>query len=279
MSRFLVDMIFIVAVAVCAFFMAEAPQEIKAPAPPPAPKSSVVKISPVKPKEDGQKNAEAAIAGRNIFASSGSYKDKDIDRIPIPDNPYILLGVVGQGPGMKALFREYTGNVTKVVAGQRMIDGFVVAAVNNLQVTLKKEKKRKVFNVYDSSISSSSSLSKKHDLNNSSGRKYSLVGILQGAHKKAVFKDQTGNPVILKASQSFPDGSVLVRIDSGSVILKKGKDEEELTLYKKMTQQTPVQTVPALLPDKKSPSSPPERQRRRYPPNRRAGEAGREGAM
>ena len=262
MTRYLSDMIFIVMVAIAAFFLAGMPKYLKAPVPHPAPVSAEVKTPPeVKAIETAPKSGGKAIAERNIFASSGSYKDA-VKTAAIPDNPYILLGIVQEGPVMKAIFREYTGAVTKATVGQRMIDGFNVATVQNQQVMLKKGNAKKVFSVYGASLPSSSG---QGDMKKFSDRKTLLIGILEGADKKAVFKDQAGNLTILETGRSLPDGSVINHIDSRSVRLTNVKDKKDLTLYAQALLKEPVETIQSLPKDKLSQSSASGRRRSKSP--------------
>jgi hypothetical protein len=251
MSRYLADMVFIVMAAIAAFFLAGMPKYLKAPVPHPAPVSVDVKTpQEVKSIETVPKSGGKAIAERNVFASSGSYKD--YIQKAIPDNPYVLLGIVQEGSVMKAIFREYTGAVTKATVGQRMIDGFNVATVQNQQVMLKKGNARKVFSVYGASLSSASG---QGDMKKFSDRKTLLIGILEGADKKAVFKDQAGNLTILETGRSLPDGSVITHIDSRSVRLTNVKDKKDLTLYAQALLKEPVETIQSLPKDKPFQSS------------------------
>ncbi|HVO67141.1 MAG TPA: hypothetical protein VMT12_11705 [Syntrophales bacterium] len=265
-SRYLPDMVFIVMAAVIAFFLAGMPKDMQEPVPVPAPVSADAKAPPeVKSMEVGRKSEGTAIGERNIFAASGSYNDKDYVQTPMPDNPYSLIGIVQEKAGMKAIFREYTGSVKNGATGDRMIDGFRIAAVSSKQVMLKRGNEKKAFNVYGSSISPTSPASGQVEMKNLSGGNPLLIGILGGVHKKAVFKDDVGNLTILETSQSLPDGSVIARIDSRSVRLRNGKDEKDLTLYAQAFPEAPLQTVQALPKDSAPPPSKPGR-RRPYPP-------------
>jgi hypothetical protein len=139
-----------------------------------------------------------------------------------------------------------------------MIDGFQVAKVQNQQVTLKKGNERKVFSVYGASLASASG---QGDIKNLSDRKPLLIGILEGANKKAVFKDQAGNLTILETGRSLSDGSVITHIDSRSVRLTNGKDKKDLTLYAQTFPKEPVGTVQSFPQDTPSPSPIPVRRR------------------
>jgi len=260
-SRYLSDITFIVMAVVIAFFLAVKLEDMKGSVSWPVPEPSGLKAPPeVKSTKVVQRGDGMAIGERNIFAQSGSYND--YVQITMPDNPYILLGIVQEGAGMKALFREYTGNVTKAAMGHLMIDGFRVATVSKQQVMLKKGNVRKAFNVYEASISPASV---QRDMKNPSSGDPLLIGILEGADKKAVFKDHTGNLIILETHQSLPNGSVIVHIDSHSVRLKNGNDKKDLTLYSESFLETPPQAAQAFPKDKTSKSSVPGR--KSDPPN------------
>jgi len=267
-SRYVADMIFIFMAATIAFFLAGMPKDIEGPVSRPASGSAGVKTPPeVKSMEVGQEKEGMAIGERNIFSSTGSYKG--YAQIPMPDNPYTLLGVVQEGAGMKALFREYTGTVTKVTMGYRMIDGFYVADVSNPQVVLKKGKERKVFNVYGASLPHGPGTG---DVKNLADRKPLLIGILEGADKKAVFRDHAGNLNILETRQSLPDGSVITHIDSRSVRLRNRKEKKDLTLYAEAFLKTPIQASQAHPKDKTCKSSASGRRSNSY--DNKAGEKG-----
>jgi hypothetical protein len=60
---------------------------------------------------------------------------------------------------------------------------------------------------------------------------YTLIGILQGEEKKAVFREYTGSIVFLTIGKKLIDESVITRIDSTSVEVKKGKEKKELKIF------------------------------------------------
>ena len=60
---------------------------------------------------------------------------------------------------------------------------------------------------------------------------YTLIGILDGEEKKAVFREPTGSIVALTVGKKLKDGSVITRIDKFSVELKKGKEKRELKMF------------------------------------------------
>ena len=273
MIRYLSDMVFIVMAAIAAFFLAGMPQDMKAPVNRPSPMRAEVKTPPgVKSIEAAPQSSGKDISRRNIFTSSGSYKDA-VKTAAIPDNPYLLVGIVQEGPVMKAIFREYTGSVTKAAVGQRMIDGFQVAVVQNRQVMLKKGNEKKMFSVFGANLSS---VSGQTDEKKFSDRKPMLIGILEGADKKAVFKDHSGNLTILETGRSLPDGSVITRIDSRSVRLINGKDKKELALYAQTFPKEPFGIVQSLTKNKPSPSPVPVR-RRPNPQKHKVGKHGQGG--
>lgn len=60
---------------------------------------------------------------------------------------------------------------------------------------------------------------------------FTLIGILQGEEKKAVFKDYTGAIITLTVGKKLTDGSVITRIEQVSVQLEKGNEKKELKLF------------------------------------------------
>lgn len=262
MKNYLWDIIFIVMAAVTAFILAGTPGTIQSPETRPAPPASTATLPEMEPVESSPKSGSKAIGERNIFSSSGNYKDT-IQTV-IPNNPYTLLGVVQEGLLMKAVFREYTGAVKKAAAGQRMIDGFQIATVQSRQVMLKKGSEKKVFDVYGNALSFAA---EKDHVKKFSDIEPILVGILEGANKKAVFKDHTGNFTILEIGRSLPDGSVIDHIDSRSVKLRNGKNKKDLTLYAQAFFKEPVGVVRSLSNDKPSPAPAPVRKRHKSPNN------------
>jgi len=228
MRSYLWDIIFIVLAVMIAFLLAGRPGTFQTPATQPAqPDSTAAKLE-IKSNEKAMdiiKSDTATLEKRNIFASSGSYQNGA--PIPVPDNPYALVGVVKEGNVMKAIFREYTGKVTETTAGQRMIDGFRVAAVGNPYVVLEKGNEKKIFNIFSAVILPVNGHETAKHL---SDREPLLVAVLEGAEKRAVFRDAEGRLSILKVKQSLPDGSVIARIDSRRVTVLDGKVERELAL-------------------------------------------------
>jgi hypothetical protein len=60
---------------------------------------------------------------------------------------------------------------------------------------------------------------------------YTLIGILQGEEKKAVFREYTGSIVFLTVGKKLIDDSVITRIDRNSVEVRKGKEKKELKIF------------------------------------------------
>ena len=60
---------------------------------------------------------------------------------------------------------------------------------------------------------------------------YTLIGVLDGEEKKAVFKESTGSIVALNVGKKLKDGSVITRIDKFSVEVKKGEEKRELRIF------------------------------------------------
>lgn len=231
MRRYLWDIVFIVLAMLIAFLLAGTPEILRIPATRPAPPAAPETKSKEKTMEMEKKDTKV-LEKRNIFALSGSYQD--IAPVSVPDNPYVLIGVVGEGETVKAIFREYTGKVIKVSPGQRMIDGFSVTAIDKPQIVLKRGNEKKIFNVYHSTGLPgivNDNMKRVED------EKSTLVAVLEGAEKKAVLRSVDGSLFVLRKGQTLPDGSVVVRIDSRFVKIRNGKTEAELALETK----TPVQ--------------------------------------
>lgn len=64
---------------------------------------------------------------------------------------------------------------------------------------------------------------------------YTLIGILQGEEKKAVFREHTGAIVTLTIGKKLIDGSVITRINTLSVELERGKEKRELRIFEYKT--------------------------------------------
>jgi hypothetical protein len=60
---------------------------------------------------------------------------------------------------------------------------------------------------------------------------YTLIGVLRGEEKKAVFRQYTGEIITLTVGKKLIDGSVITRIDNRSVKVKKGKERRELRIF------------------------------------------------
>lgn len=60
---------------------------------------------------------------------------------------------------------------------------------------------------------------------------YTLIGILQGQEKKAIFREYTGAIVTLTVGKKLLDGSVITGIGSTTVEVKKGKEKRELRIF------------------------------------------------
>ena len=60
---------------------------------------------------------------------------------------------------------------------------------------------------------------------------YTLIGILNGEEKKAVFRDYTGSIIALTVGKKLIDGSVITKIEKLSVQLENEKDKKELKVF------------------------------------------------
>jgi hypothetical protein len=76
---------------------------------------------------------------------------------------------------------------------------------------------------------------------------YSLIGILNGDQKKAVFKESTGTVVTLTVGKELSDGMTITRINDRSVELSKGKEKKELKLF---NVKVPLLSKRAVIPAK-----------------------------
>ena len=60
---------------------------------------------------------------------------------------------------------------------------------------------------------------------------YTLIGILDGEEKKAVFRESTGSIVALTVGKKLIDGSVITRIDKFAVEVMREKEKKELRIF------------------------------------------------
>ena len=60
---------------------------------------------------------------------------------------------------------------------------------------------------------------------------YTLIGVLKGEEKKAVFRDYTGSIIVLTVGKKLVDGSIITNIDRLSVQLEKGEEKKELKVF------------------------------------------------
>jgi hypothetical protein len=270
-SRYLGDILFIMVVALLAFFLAEKPETIKGVFPRPAREVSGTPPPPeVKSIDAGKNHDGKAIHQRNIFVSLDGSRDPAHG--PVGDRSYLLIGIVRENDGMMAFFRSETGIVIKAAAGRTMDDGFRVAAVQDSQVLLERGKEKKILKVYEAYLDS---LPGKNERKNGADLPPALTAILGGEDKRAVFKDQAGHVTILRAGQSLPDGSVIVRVDSRFVTVRKGQDEKELMLYAKVISPPPTGATHSLSGETSPPSA--AGTRRRGPSRKRPDTRGQPG--
>ncbi|MBM4276256.1 MAG: hypothetical protein FJ130_00030 [Deltaproteobacteria bacterium] len=73
---------------------------------------------------------------------------------------------------------------------------------------------------------------------------YTLIGVLQGEEKKAVFRDPTGAIVTFTVGKKLMDDSVITRINTFSVELEKGKERRELRIFEFKPPQPLTQKKP-----------------------------------
>ncbi len=60
---------------------------------------------------------------------------------------------------------------------------------------------------------------------------YTLIGILDGEEKRAVFGESTGSIVVLTVGKKLKDGSVITRIDKFAVEVMREKEKKELRMF------------------------------------------------
>jgi hypothetical protein len=60
---------------------------------------------------------------------------------------------------------------------------------------------------------------------------YTLIGILYGEEKKAVFRDYKRSIIVLTMGEKLVDGSIITNIDRLSVQLEKGNEKKELKVF------------------------------------------------
>lgn len=168
-----------------------------------------------------------SIKGRNIFVASGAYSEQMAQSLP--ENPYALIAVL-KGKEKKAVFRDYLGNVLTLPVGGSLVDGFVVARIDEISVSLQKRNERKELRLF--SLGGKAALPPSVAATSAAPTNlYILTGILAGREKKAVFKDNRGAVSILAKGAKLPDGFVIAGIDDSTVLLKKGSEKKELKIF------------------------------------------------
>jgi hypothetical protein len=172
--------------------------------------------------------SDQAIKDRNIFMPTGTFTESTAQ--VIPENPYALIAVL-QGKEKKAVFRDYLGNVLTLRAGEKLIDGFVVARIDAVSVLLQKRDEQKNLRLFSAEGKLSMPPAAVDPGNAVSKNLYTLIGILTGKEKKAVFKDYKGSVLILATGAKLLDGSVITNIDNSTVSLKKGNEKKELKIF------------------------------------------------
>jgi len=106
--------------------------------------------------QDGVKsqiNENEELKARNIFTANGAYieavnKPISPDNMPIPENPYVLIGVI-QGKESKAVFRDHTGSVLTMTVGQKLGEESVITSIENASVKLKKGKEESEMKAFE----------------------------------------------------------------------------------------------------------------------------------
>ena len=176
----------------------------------------------------------AFLKKRNIFSLGGSYTAaKTANQQIIPENPYTLLAIL-QGKERSALFREFTGVVITATVRKKMIDGFIVTHISDLNVRLKRGKETKDMGVFAKMAPSeaktrASSVAKGKA---APDNPYILRGVVYGKEdSKAIFQDSAGGIITAQVGRKLEDGFILFRIDPISVQLKRGKEVKVLKIF------------------------------------------------
>jgi len=73
---------------------------------------------------------------------------------------------------------------------------------------------------------------------------YTLIGVLLGKEKRAVFKEYTGAVITLPVGKQLIDGFQIVGIDNTSVILKRRSEKKELRMFDVHKRQREVKKKP-----------------------------------
>lgn len=93
-----------------------------------------------------QAGVYAKLEARNLFSKDGAYKAAK-DKVVLPENPYRLIGVLGSKE-KQAVFRDYTGQITTLKKGDKLMDDFIVKDIEGLYVRLKKGKEEKELRIF-----------------------------------------------------------------------------------------------------------------------------------
>jgi hypothetical protein len=138
----------------------------------------------------------------------------------------IIPLIAAQRPEVDLTMRSSTGDKGQFSDSKKKENEKVQKEIMKEVVALKSLKERNIF-APDGTYSISETALKgplpKHP--------YTLIGILQGEEKKAVFRDYTGSIITLVRGKKLIDGSVIKRIDRLSVELEKGKEKRELRIF------------------------------------------------
>lgn len=134
-------------------------------------------------------------------------------------------------------------------------------------VVLGALKERNIFSPYGSYVMSGAVLKGPLPEN-----PYTLIGILNGEEKKAVFRDHTGSIIALTVGKKLIDGSVITKIERLSVQLENEKAKKELKVFdltdpkRRTPPKREIASRPEAPPGRETPPRP-ERGSRRRPPD------------
>jgi hypothetical protein len=175
----------------------------------------------------------AFLKKRNIFSLDGSYAEVKTGKLQtIPENPYILLAIL-QGKEKNALFQEFTGAVITAPLRKKMIDGFVVTRVGDMNVELKRGKETKELGVFARTAPTAAKTGPAGAKGKTApDHAYVLLGVLHGTEKaRAILQDGMGGVITAEAGKKLEDGWIMSQVEPLSVQLRRGKEVRELKLF------------------------------------------------
>ena len=74
-------------------------------------------------------------------ATARAYRDASPKPV-LPENPYTLIGIL-EGREKKAVLREYTGNLSVLTQGKKLIDEAIITRIDSRSIKVKKDGKER----------------------------------------------------------------------------------------------------------------------------------------